>query len=124
VSGLLGGEYLTQEIKPMTIEMKAERTYRSADERIQDLQTKIAGIKSREERKKLRADPVVREVTVAVKALGKALTAAQDDAARKTIEEARQSLAALVPARSPQAAPSDAAAPQVKREKRSKGAAA
>jgi len=108
----------------MTIEMKAERTYRSADERIQDLQTKIAGIKSREERKKLRADPVVREVTVAVKALGKALTAAQDDAARKTIEEARQSLAALVPARSPQAAPSDAAAPQVKREKRSKGAAA
>jgi len=59
-----------------------------------------------------------------MKALDKALTSTQDTVERETIEPSRLSLIARVPAHAPPAAHGYAIVPQLKREKRAKGAAA
>lgn len=69
---------------------------RTADERAKELEAKIAAIRSGAERKTARANPAVRLTLGAVKLLDKALNATADAVARRTIEEARQSLGAYV----------------------------
>lgn len=66
------------------------------DDRISELQARIAAIKARGERKKAREDPDVRLTVGAVRLLDKALNATHDAVARRTIEAARQDLGAFV----------------------------
>ncbi len=72
------------------------RQRRGIDQRIADLEAKIAAIKEREARKQVKADPALRHVTAAVRSIDKALGATDDAGTKKTLAEARSSLAALV----------------------------
>lgn len=69
---------------------------RTTEEIVADLQAKIADVQARAARKVARQDPAVRHTAGAVKLLDKALNATTDGVARKTIEEARQSLGAYI----------------------------
>ena len=69
------------------------RTHRSAEERIADLQAKIEAIKGRDARKKARANPAVRLVLTAAKALDKAQAETDDEWLRKAATTARAALA-------------------------------
>lgn len=67
---------------------------RSEEERVQELQAKIAAIQARGERKRARANPAVRQAVLAVKAIDKASSATSDATARKALEDAREPLSA------------------------------
>lgn len=69
---------------------------RSEEERVAELEAKIAAIRSRGERRKARANPCVKLTVGAVKLLDKALNATDDAVARRTIEDARTALGAYV----------------------------
>jgi len=69
---------------------------RTVDERVADLEAKIAAMRGREERKKAKAKPEVRLALQATKALDKALAATQDATLRAAFQEARTTVAAAV----------------------------
>jgi len=72
------------------------KTQRSAEDRIAELQSKIEGIKLRDERKRARAKPEVRHAIAATKALDKALGATTDGTLRAAFQDARTLVAAAV----------------------------
>lgn len=72
--------------------MKYQR--RTDDDRIAGLNAKIEGIRARAARKAARANPVVRQVVLAVKAIDMAAGATTDAAARKALGDAREPLSA------------------------------
>lgn len=67
---------------------------RSEEERVDELEAKIAAIRSRGERRKARANPCVKLTVGAVKLLDKALNATDDATARQALGEAREPLSA------------------------------
>lgn len=66
---------------------------RSEQERVAELEAKIAAIKARGERKKARGNPSVKFSVAAAKLLAKALGETQDPVARRVLDEARTSIA-------------------------------
>lgn len=73
-----------------------KRNRRSEEQLIQDLESKIAEIKARAERKKMKKDPAVRHVVAAVRSIDKALAESQDRALRTELDTARASLSACL----------------------------
>ena len=67
---------------------------RSADDRVRELEAKIAGIRSRDERRRAKANPAIRHATMAVKLIDKSASETSDTAARKALEDARGALSA------------------------------
>ncbi len=63
---------------------------------IKDLESKIANIKARAERKKVKRDPSVRFTQAAVRAIDKALGATDDRPTRQALDEARTTLNAVL----------------------------
>jgi len=83
--------------KPQPKEAPAPpRQRRGVDQRIADLEAKIAAIKEREARKSAKADPALRHATAAVRSIDKALAATKDAGTRSALGEARSTLAALL----------------------------
>lgn len=84
-----------------------KRQRRAPEDLIAALQSKIEAIKARAERKRARSNPSIRYTTAAVRNIDKAMASADDAVLRRTLEEARGSLAAyltmqgVVPAGSP-----------------------
>ena len=76
--------------------MKATRTHRSEEDRIADLEAKIAAIRARAERKKVKRDPSLRHISAAVRSIDKALGESEDGAMRKALDEARSTLSACL----------------------------
>jgi hypothetical protein len=72
------------------------RARRSEEDRIAELEKKIADLKARAERKKARTNPSVRHMVAAVRSIDKALAASQDGALRKALDEARATLSACL----------------------------
>lgn len=77
-------------------EPAARRPRRGVEQRIADLEAKIASIKERETRKQAKADPALRHASSALKAIDKALAAAKDSATKRALSEARSSLCACI----------------------------
>ena len=59
------------------------------EEQIRRLEAKIQAIKERAERSKIRANPAIKPLTMALRSLEKALAAADDAVLRKALDEAR-----------------------------------
>ena len=76
--------------------MPKQRVRRDAEQLIADLEAKIAGIKARAERKRVKANPSTRYLIAAVRNMDKAMGATEDQVLRKTLEEARGSLGAFL----------------------------
>ena len=76
--------------------MKATRTHRSEEDRIADLEAKIAAIRARAERKKVKRDPSLRHISAAVRSIDKALNESNDGAMRQALGEARSTLSACL----------------------------
>jgi hypothetical protein len=76
--------------------MKATRTHRSEEDRIADLEAKIAAIRARAERKKVKRDPSLRHISAAVRSVDKALGESEDAAMRRALDEARSTLSACL----------------------------
>jgi predicted ArsR family transcriptional regulator len=72
------------------------RVRRSPEQLIKDLEAKIANIKARAERKKIKRDPSVRHTLGAVRSIDKALAATEDKPTRQALDEARSTLSALL----------------------------
>ena len=68
------------------------RQRRTVDQQIADLGAKIAALKEREARKQAKADPALRQVGAAVKAIDKALQATADARTKRALSEARSTL--------------------------------
>ncbi len=77
-------------------EEPAPRRRRGIDQRIADLEAKIAAIKDREARKKAKADPALRQTSLALRAIDKALLATKDAEIKKALGAARTSVAAAL----------------------------
>lgn len=75
---------------------KPKRTVRTPEEMIADLEAKIASVKRRAERQKVKKDPSLRHINAAVKSIDKALAASADSATRTALDEARATLAAVL----------------------------
>lgn len=73
-----------------------ERTRRSPEQRIADLQAKIEAIKQKAERAKTKRDPALRHMSAAIKAVEKAMAESDDNATRKALEEVRATLTATL----------------------------
>ncbi len=73
-----------------------EKTQRSADARIEELQQKIAAIRARDERRKAKSKPEVQFALAATRALDKALGATTDSTLRAAFQEARTLVASAV----------------------------
>jgi hypothetical protein len=71
---------------------------RSEEERIAELNAKIAAIQARGERKKARANPAVKQGMIALKAIDKASAATEDATARKALGGAREQIGAWLAA--------------------------
>lgn len=74
----------------------ATRHRRSEAELIADLERKIADLKARAEAKKVKRDPALRHVSMALRSIDKALSSTEDGAMRGALDEARATLAACV----------------------------
>jgi hypothetical protein len=72
------------------------RQRRTIDEKIANLQAKIAAIKERETRKQAKADPALRHASAALRSLDKALGLAEDSGTKKALGEARSTLVGLL----------------------------
>ncbi len=72
------------------------RHRRTEAEMVRDLEAQIAALRGRAERKRVRKDPAMRQVLLAVKSLDKATSETKDSAMRKAIEEARTTLSACL----------------------------
>jgi hypothetical protein len=75
---------------------KTTRNVRTPEQMIADLEAKIAAVKRRAERQKVKKDPALRHINAAVKSIDKALAASEDSATRKALDEARVTLAAVL----------------------------
>jgi len=75
---------------------KPKRNVRSPEEMIADLEAKIAAVKRRAERQKVKKDPSLRHVNAAVKSIDKALASSSDNATRSALDESRATLAAVL----------------------------
>jgi len=73
-----------------------KRTRRTPEERIQELEAKIALVKARAEQKRVARNPALRHVRAALKAIDRALAATQDPATRRALGEASTTLAACL----------------------------
>ena len=78
------------------MEAMKKRNRRSPEERIKELESKIAQVKARAERAKVSKDPALRHVKAALKGIDKALNATQDGAMRAALDEARTTLGACL----------------------------
>jgi hypothetical protein len=79
--------------------MKTEKTARarkSEEERIADLEARIAQLRARAERKKVKRDPALKFVSQALRAVDKAHTESSDTALRQALGEARATLSACL----------------------------
>lgn len=74
----------------------AKRTRRGEAELIADLEAKIAALKARAEAKKVKRDPALRHVRVALRSIDKALSGTEDNAMRSALDEARATLSACL----------------------------
>lgn len=74
----------------------SERKYRTPEQMIADLETKIASIRGRAERKRARQNPAVKNAIMAVKLLDKAMAATNDPTLRAAFQDARMTLSASV----------------------------
>ena len=72
------------------------RAQRTPEQMIADLEAKIAAVKRRAERQKVKRDPALRHINAAVKSIDKALAASSDAATRKALDEARATLGACL----------------------------
>lgn len=75
---------------------KPTRKVRTPEEMIADLEAKIAAVKRRAERQKVRKDPALRHITAALRSVDKALSSSEDTATRSALGEARTTLAAVL----------------------------
>ena len=73
----------------------APRKRLSIDEKIAAIQAKILTIQEREAQKQAKADPALRHVAAATRALEKALELTEGAATKRVLEEARSTLAEL-----------------------------
>jgi hypothetical protein len=73
-----------------------ERTRRTPEQRIADLQAKIEAIKHRAERAKVKRNPSMRHMSAALKSVDKAMAETEDNATRKALEEVRATLSATL----------------------------
>lgn len=74
--------------------MKQNR--RTEEQRIAELEAKIAELRARAEAKKVKKDPALKFVSAAQRSLEKASSATDDKAIRKALEEARATLSAIL----------------------------
>jgi len=75
---------------------KTRRQRRTIEDQIAQLEAKIAAIKTREAKKKAKADPVLRNVAAALKAIDRALDEAEEAAHKRALNEARSALNGLL----------------------------
>ncbi|MCE9593023.1 MAG: hypothetical protein K8S98_02415 [Planctomycetes bacterium] len=73
-----------------------ERTRRSPEQRIADLQAKIESIKHKAERAKVKRDPSLRHMSAALKSVDKAMAETEDKATRTALEDVRATLSATL----------------------------
>jgi len=73
-----------------------KRKRRSPEEMIADLQAQIGQVRTRAERRKTKADPVLRHVSAALASIDKALDVSEDIATRQALDEARVTLSAIL----------------------------
>ena len=73
-----------------------QRMRRSPEDRIAALQKQIEQIKTRAEQKKIKQNPSLRHVRIALKAIDKAASVSDDKVLRKALEEARSTLSACL----------------------------
>ena len=73
---------------------KKERTRRTPEQMIADLEKQIQKVKSRAQEREARKDPTIRHVAAAVRSIDKALAATQDAATKEALSEARATLTA------------------------------
>lgn len=73
-----------------------QRTRRSEEQRIAELEAKIAQIRAMAERKKVQRDPSLRHIKMAIRSIDKAANSTQDSTMRKGLEEARTTLASMM----------------------------
>jgi hypothetical protein len=72
------------------------RQRRGVDQRIAELEAKIAKIKEREARKQAKSDPALRHAASALRSIDKALAASKDSETKDALAEARSALAPLL----------------------------
>jgi hypothetical protein len=82
--------------RSMTAAEPVTRTRRSEEQRIAELEAKIVELKRRAEVKKIKRDPGLRHVSIALRSIDKALASTEDGAMRGALDEARATLAACV----------------------------
>jgi hypothetical protein len=73
-----------------------KRTRRTPELLIAELEARIAQVKRRAERQKVKRDPALGHITLAVRSIDKAMAATQDGATRAAVGEARTTLAAVL----------------------------
>lgn len=73
-----------------------KRQRRTPDQVIADLEAKIAQIKARAERQKVKKDPSLRHMSAALRSIEKALAETDDTANRQALDEARSTIAACL----------------------------
>ena len=73
-----------------------KRTRRTPEQIIAELEARIAQVKRRAETQKVKKDPALRHVALAVRSMDKAMAATQDAATRTAVGEARTALAAVL----------------------------
>lgn len=71
----------------------AKHERRTPEQLIRDLETRIAGIRARAERKEAKQNPAIRNALLAVKAIDKALTSDPDAGLKLALQEARTAIA-------------------------------
>lgn len=72
------------------------RARRTEEQRIADLEAKIAEIRARAERQKVKKDPALRHITAALRSIDKAMSESGDATTRKALDEARGTLNACL----------------------------
>ncbi len=75
---------------------RATRTRRTEEDRIAELEAKIAAIKARAERKKVKKDPSLKHMAAALRSIDKALGESGDAATRQALNEARSTISAAL----------------------------
>jgi hypothetical protein len=73
-----------------------KRVRRSPEQLIADLERRIQDVRTRAERKKASASPVLRHVRGALKSIDKAMAGTDDNVTRKALSEARGTLSAVL----------------------------
>jgi len=68
----------------------------TTEDRIKQLEAKIAAIKQRAERQKVRANPAVKHMKAGLKYLERAISATDDQVLRKSLDEARGNVSACL----------------------------